>query len=197
MTIRVRAINGTVEMFVRYADEPLSKLDEPIMVWENVQTNGYVALCCTVPASFKIDNFSIKNLDQGANLPETVTETGIEVNTSDVTKVLQDGADLDLSGMKVYALNSDGTRTLLSSGEYAIDRGGFDATKAGTYTVKVTYGSFEAVTFDVTVLGEKTEEETPEKGGCGSVVAVSSATALAGAGLLALCGAFVLKRKKS
>lgn len=197
MTIRVRAINGTVEMFVRYADEPLSKLDEPVMVWENVQTNGYLALCCTMPASFKIDNFSIKNLDQGANLPEAVTETGIEVNTSDVTKVLQDGADLDLSGMKVYALNSDGTRTLLSSDQYSVDRGGFDASKAGTYTIKVTYGSFEASSFSVTVLGGDAAGETPEKGGCGSVVAVSSATALAGAGLLALCGVLAVRRKKS
>ena len=123
MTVRLRAVNGTLELFIRYADEPLSKLDTPVMVWEDVQTNGYLALCCTVPTSYKIDNFSITNLDQGANAPEAVTETGVEVNTSDVTKFLQDGADLDLSGMKVYALMSDGTRTELTSDQYTVDRG--------------------------------------------------------------------------
>lgn len=199
MTIRLRAVNGTLELFIRYADEPLSKLDTPIMVWEDVQTNGYLALCCTVPTSYKIDNFSITNLDQGANVPEAVTETGVEVNTSDVTKFLQDGADLDLSGMKVYALMSDGTRTELTSDQYTVDRGSFDASKAGTYTIKVTYGSFTPVSFDVTVLAEESGGETPPAdGGCGAAAfAAGGAAVFAGAALLGLSCVLLAKRKRS
>ena len=199
MTVRLRAVNGTLELFIRYADEPLSKLDTPVMVWEDVQTNGYLALCCTVPTSYKIDNFSITNLDQGANAPEAVTETGVEVNTSDVTKFLQDGADLDLSGMKVYALMSDGTRTELTSDQYTVDRGSFDASKAGTYTIKVTYGSFTPVSFDVTVLAEESGGETPPaEGGCGAAAfAAGGAAVFAGAALLGLSCVLLAKRKRS
>ena len=193
VTLRVRAVNGSVALYVRYADEPLSKLDEPVKVFDNVETNGYIALCCTMAASYKIDNFRITNLDQGANVPEPVKETGIEVNTSDVEKTLLNGATLDLGNMKVYALYSDGTRKLLSADEYSVDNGGFDASKGGEYTIKVTYGSFDAAAFKVKVI----EEVKPEKG-CGSnLVSVSAATAIAGAGILTLGILLLRKQKKS
>ena len=166
------------------------------MTWTNVQTNGYLALCCTAGASFKIDNFSIVNLDQSANVPEVVTETGIEVNTSDVTKQLANGASLDLSGMKVYALNSDGTRTLLSADQFTVDQGGFDATKGGEFTITVTYGSFNG-SFKVSVAAPAPVEETP-KGGCGSnLVATSAAAIVSAVGLSALGCVLAFKRKKS
>ena len=196
LTIRLRAVNGIAEVYFRYADEPLSKLDIPVMTWTNVQTNGYLALCCTAGASFKIDNFSIVNLDQSANVPEVVTETGIEVNTSDVTKQLANGASLDLSGMKVYALNSDGTRTLLSADQFTVDQGGFDATKGGEFTITVTYGSFNG-SFKVSVAAPAPVEETP-KGGCGSnLVATSAAAIVSAVGLSALGCVLAFKRKKS
>ena len=193
VTLRVRAVNGSVALYVRYADEPLSKLDEPVKVFDNVETNGYIALCCTMAASYKIDNFRITNLDQGANVPEPVKETGIEVNTSDVEKTLLNGATLDLGNMKVYALYSDGTRKLLSANEYSVDNGGFDAAKSGEYAIKVTYGAFDAVTFKVKVV----EEVKPEKGCGSSIISVSAAAAIAGAGVLTLGILLLRKQKKS
>jgi hypothetical protein len=70
ITIRMTAINGTVNVYVRYADEAYSILEQPIYTLTNINTTGYLALCCTEGAFYSIDNLYIKNLDQNGIYPE-------------------------------------------------------------------------------------------------------------------------------
>ena len=71
------------------------------------------------------------------------------------------GEDLDLSGLTVTAVYSDGSRTEIQAGEGGYTVSGYDADTAGTQTVTITYGG-ESVTFTVTVA-EKEEPGEPSE----------------------------------
>lgn len=59
------------------------------------------------------------------------------------------GEDLDLAGMVVTGIYSDGSKKLISSADYSIS--GYDHTKTGEQTVTVSYGG-KSATFQVTVF---------------------------------------------
>src|SRR5699024_11590116 len=77
------------------------------------------------------------------------------------------GEELNLDGLKVTALYSDGTSKDVTDSEYVtVDTSACDMNAAGTYTIKVSYteGEFTAEdTFAVTVkAAELTETPTQE-----------------------------------
>jgi hypothetical protein len=51
-----------VEFYFKYDDEPQYVLDEPRAVYVDVNTYGYVAVCCNYGGNFSISNFSITNI---------------------------------------------------------------------------------------------------------------------------------------
>ncbi len=69
------------------------------------------------------------------------------------------GEALDLSGMVVSSINTDGSETVLTSDDYTVT--GFDSTTEGTKTVTVTSNG-KTATFEVTILRKPTDpnEET-------------------------------------
>ena len=92
------------------------------------------------------------------------------------------GETLNLDGMVVKAIMSDGTEKTLEASEYTIDTSKFDGEKAGTYEIKVTYQSKSAA-FSVTVAESA-------KTGCGAAISlagsVSLAAVIAGAAVVVL-----------
>ena len=60
------------------------------------------------------------------------------------------GEEFSVGELSVTALYEDDSEEELFEGQYVVDASAFDATQAGTYTIKVTYKDKEA-TYDVTV----------------------------------------------
>lgn len=81
------------------------------------------------------------------------------------------GETLNLDGMVVKAIMSDGTEKTLEASEYTIDTSKFDGEKAGTYEIKVTYQSKSAA-FSVTVAESA-------KTGCGAAISLAGSVSLA------------------
>lgn len=84
------------------------------------------------------------------------SETGFEVDSSTVKKNYGYNEDLDLTGLVVEATYNSGSPVQLSvkTGDemgYEIDNGGFNKTTPSTYTITISYKTYDAVTFDVTV----------------------------------------------
>ena len=79
------------------------------------------------------------------------SELGLELNTEFAKTVYVLGDKFSNTNIYAYSSLSDGAFILLSSG-YTVDSSAFDSSVPGTYTISVTYGSFEAQTFDVTVV---------------------------------------------
>ena len=73
----------------------------------------------------------------------------ITLDTSKVVKVLDYNQDLDLSKLIVTANYAKESKTLKSS-EYTVDKGGFDKTVAGSYTITISYAN-KSANFDVVV----------------------------------------------
>ncbi len=92
--------------------------------------------------------------------PSEPTLEKIELS-GDVKTEYKQGEDLDLSGLTVTAVYSDGSRTEIQAGEGGYTVSGYDADTAGTQTVTITYGG-ESVTFTVTVA-EKEEPGEPSE----------------------------------
>lgn len=97
---------------------------------------------------------------------ETVTLTGIELKAPAKTEY-QTGETLDLTGMTVNAVYSDGVKKDVTK-DVTVE--GFDNTKAGTQTITVTYtvdgksytASFEVVVKDNSGTGGNPGGENPE-----------------------------------
>ena len=80
----------------------------------------------------------------------------IEITGPDKTEYVQ-GEDLDLTGLTVTAVYSDGNRTEVPEGSYTVS--GYDADTVGQQTVTVTYGG-KTAEFTV-VVEEKDQPEDP------------------------------------
>lgn len=76
----------------------------------------------------------------------------------DVKTEYTQGEELDLSGLTVTAVYSDGTETVIPAGEYTAD--GYDPDEIGEQTITVSYGG-QSATFTVTV----SEKEDPDEPG--------------------------------
>lgn len=84
VNVRLVAIDRTVTLYFKYADEPESMLSVPRAVIEDINTFGYIGLCCNYNGNFAISNFSITNLDADrsfiadSNVDESKRVTGDE-----------------------------------------------------------------------------------------------------------------------
>ena len=127
-------------------------------------------------------------------------ETGFRVDATALKKEYKVGETLDLSGLKVYAVYNVGDEVLLTQGEsgYTVDSSAFDSSKAGTYTLHITYKEYAAQEVTVTVA-EDTETggndpvDPPESGCSGSSIG-----AFASVGILTAAfavAAIIFKRK--
>ena len=119
--------------------------------------------------------YTAGDVTQTASVAVTVTEktvvpektlTGISAEAPEKTTYTV-GEELNLDGLKVTALYSDGTSKDVTDSEYVtVDTSACDMNAAGTYTIKVSYteGEFTAEdTFAVTVkAAEPTETPTQE-----------------------------------
>lgn len=63
INVRLVAVNRTVTLYFKYADEPESMLSIPRAVVEDINTFGYIGICCNYNGNFAVSNFSITNLD--------------------------------------------------------------------------------------------------------------------------------------
>lgn len=84
------------------------------------------------------------------------SETGFEVNSSTVKKSYGYNEELDLTGLLVQATFDSGSPVELSLKTeeemgYEISNGGFSKTVSGTYTITISYKTYESYTFNVTV----------------------------------------------
>lgn len=75
VNIRLVAIGRTVTLYFKYADEPESMLSVPRAVIEDINTFGYIGICCNYNGNFAISNFSITNLDPNRSF---IVETPVE-----------------------------------------------------------------------------------------------------------------------
>ena len=85
--------------------------------------------------------------------PEPTLEK-IEITGPAKTEYVQ-GEELDLSGLAVTAVYSDGSKVELQAGDYTVS--GYDLNMAGEQTVTVTYGGKTAA-FTVTVTEKQTTD---------------------------------------
>ena len=117
--------------------------------------------------------------------PELVS---IEVKTTPTKLTYQVGEQLDLTGLVVEAVMSNGTKETISITNDMVS--GFDSSKTGTNTITISYEG-KTVTIDLTIV-QATPEPTPIINGCGGSIVASIL------GLLVLTGAVLVisKRKK-
>ena len=211
-TVELKAIDGHVDFILsRKGDEEGVKLYSI----DNVDTEGYIAICSTTNGNYQIDNFSIADLDKPVNeLPTDTTETkSYEVNENSISGKVSGtsayGTEITYSlkedktgeaGKLVF--NNDGSWTFTKKEQLEEDKDvsftylihdGSDVVE-GTITLKCSKNY--TPTPDPEPDPEPEPEPTPEKKGCGgSIIATSaiiSTLALAG-GAIALASK---KRKK-
>ncbi|MFA6739785.1 MAG: bacterial Ig-like domain-containing protein, partial [Bacilli bacterium] len=120
-----------------------------------VETNQYAVAAptyqATVPGTYPVNitykTYPVQHYDVTV---AAKVEDGFIINHSAVDKTLDYGQALDLSPLVVHATYVVGDDEVLSTG-YTIDQGGFSATTPGTYTITVSYQTYTAQTFQVTV----------------------------------------------
>ncbi len=81
-----------------------------------------------------------------------VEETGFVVYDEFMTKIYVAGGKIDTANLVVKAVWSDGEEESLTTSEYTVDSSSYSMSAAGTYSVKVSYGSYTAQTIDITVI---------------------------------------------
>lgn len=105
----------------------------------------------TITVTLKADETKTASFNVTVKAP-IPTLTGIEIKTAPKTEY-ENGEDLDLTGLVVQKVMSDGTKADLTATEYTVDTAAYDKTKAGTYAITVTLVADETktVSFNVTV----------------------------------------------
>ena len=171
-TIRLRAENGTVELYV-LNNRIENAVEKKLATWENVDTAGYVAICCTAGGNFTVDNFSITNLDGNERVnakPEVTTaETTMEVVGGETVTGALTATDADLDAL-TYVLVEDntathGTLTLNQDGTYTFVAKEDAATGTVTFKYAVTDTEDQAegtITINVTKANEAPVVTTTE-----------------------------------
>ena len=210
-TVRVHALDGTLTVYVTCLDAA-TPTETKIAQYYNVNTAGYVGICCTAGGNFTIDNYSITNLDGNEaqnGIPTITTETTtVNVKAGETVNGNVTASDADNDALKfelvadntaeygVLTFNADGTYSFVAKEEAT--------TGSVTFTYKVTdtedYSEVATVTIEVTAKPVEQPEdpeqpENPEQPkpifGCNGSIA---ATLL---GTIALCGVVVFcKRRK-
>lgn len=203
-TIRVTAVNGTVSLYVRPMNAPLYYLETPVLVIENVKTDGYVSLCCTEGAYFKIDNLYIRNIDStGLNPDVTVNTKSVVLDKTSLTLTEGNTAKISATVTPTYATEQGVLYTTSDESIASVAADGtVTAKKAGNVTITVSAkdGSISAqctVKVEAKVEPPKTSsvEETSssaKKEGCGAITVSMLGAALASVA----AAAYILIRKK-
>lgn len=156
-TVRVNANGKTVKVYLTNngLENPTEKL---VATYTDVETEGYVALCCTNGGDFTIDNFSIRDLDYnsapvltdssithdvtaGNTVTGSVSATDAENDT--LTYILEED---NTSEYGTLTFNEDGTYTFVANANATTGTASF------TYKASDTKNTSEVgtVTFNVT-----------------------------------------------
>lgn len=121
----------------------------------NKDTKGQQTI--TVTYAGKTDTFTVTVKEEGTQPSEPVLES-IEVTAPEKTEY-KVGEELDLTGMTVTAVYSDGTKAAVTEG-YTVS--GFDSETAGTKDITVTYEG-KTAEFQIVVAEDSTDD--PEQPG--------------------------------
>lgn len=102
--------------------------------------------------TYEAKTFQIKVKESETPPIVTPTLTGIEIKTAPKTEY-ENGEELDLSGLVVQKVMSDGTKVDLTEAEYTLNTAAYDKTTGGTYAITVTLkaDTSKTVSFNVTV----------------------------------------------
>ena len=210
-TVRVHALDGTLTIYVTCLDAA-TPTETKIAQYHNVNTAGYVGICCTAGGNFTIDNYSITNLDGNEaqnGIPTITTETTtVNVKAGETVNGNVTASDADEDALKFELVDDNtaeyGVLTFNADGTYSFVAKEEATTGSVTFTYKVTdtedYSEVATVTIEVTAKPVEQPEdpeqpENPEQPkpifGCNGSIA---ATLL---GTIALCGVVVFcKRRK-
>ena len=174
-TVRVHALDGTLTVYVTCLDAA-TPTETKIAQYYNVNTDGYVGICCTAGGNFTIDNYSITNLDGNEaqnGIPTITTETTtVNVKAGETVNGNVTASDADEDALKfelvadntaeygVLTFNADGTYSFVAKEEAT--------TGSVTFTYKVTdtedYSEVATVTIEVTAkpVEQPEDPEQPE-----------------------------------
>ena len=171
-TVRVHALDGTLTVYVTCLDSA-NPTETKIAQFHNVNTAGYVGVCCTAGGNFTVDNYSITNLDGNEaqnGVPTITTEsTTVSVNAGETVNGSVTASDADGDALK-FELVADNTAeygalTFNADGTYSFVAKEDAATGSVTFTYKVTdtedYSEVATVTIEVTA--KPVEEPTPDQ----------------------------------
>lgn len=124
-----------------------------------------------VYGAYESDLFSVTVLDELYMILLTTQNVKVEYNVGD---------EIDLTNLKVEKVMRSETKTEISLSDCSIDYEGYSKeSPEGTYTVTVSYtenGVTKTAGFDITVTNAQggNENNTADKGGCGSYIGANS-----------------------
>jgi hypothetical protein len=116
---------------------------------------------------------STKTFTITVNAPQ---ENGFVIDTSAVKTSYAYNEDLNLSSLVVKSTYEDNSTLVLTSDKYTIDFSSYNKTKEGTYTISVSYSSYTAKTFTVTVAAPKETGFRIDRKALGEVVCYTTDT---------------------
>lgn len=133
VTWSVQFKNGeTWEDIAGYQDIPITKKMNGKLLSFLPAEHGYYRVVYHAEANDKeqtaVFNFSVED-----------TLTGISVDTTDTKTEYLFGEELDLSRLIVTREFSSSGESVIPKGEYRIDRGGYNRSRAGVYTITISY----------------------------------------------------------
>ena len=198
VTIKILAQNRTLSIYykVNGYHNDFVKIAE----YFNVHTNGYVSFCSTNWGSFKIDNYSIKNLDKDydpANYPmlkmEGETQKSFDKNSPvDVEfGIVKNNYNLRLQGNDI---TSEDYTIDAQNGKIIIKKEFLQTLEEGIQVFNVVNEFEETVNFSVVVSGEIADKPEPSKTGCSGSV-YSSVTIVSGLLLILSASVFIMKKR--
>lgn len=141
---KVVALNGKVDIWMKRASDPITLFDgEPLVTYYDVNTTGRVAFASSAAGSFKLDDISIvkvggafdKPVIEDSIDPATQIAPVITVNNNKVYQFEQNSTEV--VDFKTYFSVTDNNQPVTIT-DAMINKGGFDLTKVGQYTVTLT-----------------------------------------------------------
>ena len=176
--LKVTAIYGETQRV-------LSSSEYVVVYPENYSVTTAGAYTITVKVA-KAENITATFLVTVKEVRRTV---GLEIDVGKIETEIENGGTLNTAALVVKAVYNDGTKETLTAKEYSVILPeGFDAEKAGTYTVKVELNADKEIagTFEIKI------KEKVQAAGCGSTVGI------AGGAFAAICfvSAVLLKKKR-
>jgi hypothetical protein len=219
LNVHIKALNGTVSVAMK---NPADAAETVLVTYDNVNTDGYVAIVCTAGGNFTIDNYAITNLDgNGAvNAVPVVTDYAKTVVAGETLTDKVEGTDADgdaltyevvedkTAGKGVLTFNPDGTYTFVANAAATKGSVSFtyratdteDYSEAKTVTIAVTEkevpatSSTPATSTPAVTSTPATSASTGSNKGCGGCG--GSVVGAIGVSVVALGGVLVLAARK-